>query len=292
MSESPPSGDKHTSSKETIATGYRVKELLETPLTGAHDLERLQKTHAYIFQDIKPEELGQVLSGYKAGDLRDPTPYNKIRTLETQPGEFYVAYSKRDETAMKRLNTALADCQPRDLKGLPVSEATGKIAKLYAELDYVHPFGDGNSRTLRSFTRQLARDSGFDVKWEKLAETPIDRDRLRIARDKEVLEKVIPELEGSHRAWRSAVMTLGRYEPNKGLEETLKVAVRSYVKTEEKKIEQPDPMQKVKEAMIAKGWPAQKADEAIAQMKAKAAQPSITKTAPEPTQAKNKAPER
>jgi predicted ABC-type ATPase len=41
-----------------------------------------------------------------------------------------------------------------------------------------------------------------------------------------------------------------------------------------------------------KGWPDQKADKIIDQMKLKAAQPSVAKAAPEPAQAKNKAPER
>ncbi len=32
-------------------------------------------------------------------------------------------------------------------------------------LDYLHPCSEGNSCTLRTFTRQLAREAGFDLNW-------------------------------------------------------------------------------------------------------------------------------
>jgi cell filamentation protein len=59
---------------------------------------------------------------------------------------------------------------------------------MYAEADYIHPFLDGNSRTLRTFTRQIARESGYELDWEKFNRTEADRDLLYIARDRKVNE--------------------------------------------------------------------------------------------------------
>jgi len=47
------------------------------------------------------------------------------------------------------------------LRGLDADEFSVKMAKLYADLDYLHPFVEGNSRTFRTFTAQLAREAGY-----------------------------------------------------------------------------------------------------------------------------------
>lgn len=41
------------------------------------------------------------------------------------------------------------------------------ISELYKKLDYFHPFPDGNSRTLREFTRTLSVEAGFTLDWGK-----------------------------------------------------------------------------------------------------------------------------
>src|SRR3546814_3305273 len=61
-----------------------------------------------------------------------------------------------DEAAQSRLDAALQSANPSGLSRLKTAEFIKAIGKLYTELDYIHPFGDGNSRTLREFTRELA----------------------------------------------------------------------------------------------------------------------------------------
>jgi fido (protein-threonine AMPylation protein) len=39
------------------------------------------------------------------------------------------------------------------------------MAQLYVDLDRIHPFHEGNSRTLREFTRSLALAAGYDLSW-------------------------------------------------------------------------------------------------------------------------------
>jgi fido (protein-threonine AMPylation protein) len=39
------------------------------------------------------------------------------------------------------------------------------LAGLYADLDHARGFYEGNSRTLREFTRSLAEAAGFTLDW-------------------------------------------------------------------------------------------------------------------------------
>lgn len=57
------------------------------------------------------------------------------------------------------------------------------MAEIYSKLDYLHPFRDGNSRTIREFTRKLALRAGFEMNWEKSNLNQEKRNELYIARD-------------------------------------------------------------------------------------------------------------
>lgn len=49
------------------------------------------------------------------------------------------------------------------LCGLPDGEFIGEIAELYHELNMLHPFREGNGRTLRLFVTLLVRNTGRDI---------------------------------------------------------------------------------------------------------------------------------
>lgn len=68
------------------------------------------------------------------------------------------------------------------------------MAKLYGDLDHVHGFHEGNSRTLREFTRQLAEAAGYSSDWGKTTIGESQRNELYIARDFAVLERASPNL--------------------------------------------------------------------------------------------------
>ena len=58
------------------------------------------------------------------------------------------------------------------LRDLSLVQFAIRMGQLYADLDYLHPFSEGNSRTLRTFTRQLAREVGFN--WIGLRAMPME----------------------------------------------------------------------------------------------------------------------
>ena len=80
------------------------------------------------------------------------------------------------------------------LTGFDLLEMSEAIAQTYARLDYLHPFREGNSRTLRTFTEQLARENGHRLDWETTNVTPVSRDALYIARDMAVIRLRYPGL--------------------------------------------------------------------------------------------------
>ena len=143
--------------REQIEADYTFKRVVELeldPVRGNFDVAHLKEINRRIFQDLP----GAGFDDVTPGEFRPPVPggkdWMKNRGLSTVEGVFYVAYSRMDEAAQGRLEKTLEGAKPDKLRGLKTAEFTASIANLYADLDYVHPFSDGNSRTLRTFTKQ------------------------------------------------------------------------------------------------------------------------------------------
>ena len=62
-------------------------------------------------------------------------------------------------------------------------------------ISIIHPFSEGNSRTLRSFTRQLAEQTGHELDWNITNANAVTRDALYKARDNEVLRRTYPAID-------------------------------------------------------------------------------------------------
>ena len=200
-----------------------IADLVASPLRGNFDAAHLREVHRRIFEAFPAHGLDHA----HPGEYRPQVPglRRKVRSLETRPGGFPVGYSAMDPAAITRLETALAAGTPDKLRGLSTADFTKSITTLYAEADYVHPFEEGNSRTLRTFTRQLARDSGFQIDWERFNASGVTRDALCIARDKAVLKRLLPELR-DERSLHTLATAMHRVRGDPSLEELLKDAVR------------------------------------------------------------------
>jgi cell filamentation protein len=174
----------------------RVVELQLDPVRGTFDAAHLREVNRRIFQDLP----GAGLTDVTPGQYRPASPagkdWYKNRGLSVAKTEtFFVAYSSMDASAQTRLDTALQSADPAKLAKLTTKEFTAAIATLYVELDYLHPFSDGNSRTLRTLTGQLAREAGYHIDWERFNKSDGGRDVLYIARDLSVNELAEPHLQ-------------------------------------------------------------------------------------------------
>lgn len=160
----------------------RIVELEIKPVTGNFDVNHLKEVHRRIFQDLP--KMGVNIS---PGIFRPPVGVNldwvKMRQLESVNAISNVAYSNMSHDAQKKLDKILSTIDIKKLSKLDKNKFSKSIADLYVTIDYIHPFRDGNSRTLRTFTKQIAKESGFALNWEELNKNPAGRDILYIARD-------------------------------------------------------------------------------------------------------------
>ncbi|MDQ1919325.1 Fic family protein [Massilia pseudoviolaceinigra] len=210
---------------ETSFTTRRATELELSPVRGQFDVGHLKEINRRLFQDLPKAGFDDV----KPGEFRPPAPegkdWVKNRGLATVAGSFYVAYSSMNTNDHERLDKVLEGAVPDKLRGLKTEEFTATIGRLYAELDYVHPFSDGNSRTLRTFTKQLATEAGYDLDWSRFNKSDAGRDVLYIARDRSVNELAKPYIKDDD-TMRKVVSTLDRIEGNPDLPALLRDAVR------------------------------------------------------------------
>jgi cell filamentation protein len=206
-------------------TFWRIIELDQKPVRGSFDLAHLKEINRRIFQDLP----GAGFPDVRPGEFRPPVPegkdWYKNRGLSTVEGTFFVAYSRMDDQVVADMSAALANAAPEKLRGKRTDEFTAAIAELYVTLDHAHPFADGNSRTLRSFTKQLANEAGFTIDWERFNQSPAGRDILYIARDLSVNEISEAHLQSTE-TQRAVSSTMLRLGTNRSLPDLMRDAVR------------------------------------------------------------------
>jgi cell filamentation protein len=210
---------------EADYTYQRIYELALEPVRGKFDAAHLKEINRRIFQDLPGAGFDDVTPGEFRKPVSGGVDWMKQRGLSTVDGAFHVAYSRMDDTASARLDKALEGAKPDELRGLKTVEFTARLAKIYTELDYVHPFSDGNSRTLRTFTKQLANESGYELDWERFGRSDVGRDLLYIARDRSVNELAKPNIQHEN-TMRKILHTQDRLDGNRPLPDLLRDAVR------------------------------------------------------------------
>jgi fido (protein-threonine AMPylation protein) len=161
----------------------RILELIDNPIQGKFNKSHLQAFHQFIFRDIYSHAgVFHTNQGLRS----------KIRKMEG-PGPTYVVSYPPIGVSEKYLDDFLNEFSDvKNFMSFDLNSFSEKITSLYCELDFMHVFNDGNSRTLRSFTRQLALESGFILDWGQKHVDSKDRDSLYKARDIEVLKKMTP----------------------------------------------------------------------------------------------------
>ncbi len=137
---------------EGDVTAIRIAELIASPVRGQFDRAHLCEIHRRVFQDLPRHTPGQFRP--------DAVAHIKLRQLESLPHRYRVFYAPRS-IVEAGLASALQPLQAlHEWRSLNADEFSVRMTGLYGDLDYLHPFGEGNSRTLRVFTAQLATEAG------------------------------------------------------------------------------------------------------------------------------------
>jgi cell filamentation protein len=115
--------------------------------TGNFDLKHLRAIHRHLFQDI-----------YEwAGE---------IRTVEISKGDSQFQFRQYIETGMADVHRRLAGTN--FLRGLDSSSFAVKVAPIIGDVNYVHPFREGNGRTQLQYLKQLSFHAGHPLNLTKI----------------------------------------------------------------------------------------------------------------------------
>ncbi len=125
----------------------RMLELQTNPIEGNFDLDHLKNIHYYIFQDLY----------YFAGKLREE---------DIIKGNTHFAKYQYIETSAIKLFEELKE--ENYLIDTSFNQFSEKASYYMAELNIIHPFREGNGRTIREFIRILALKNGYQIKWNSI----------------------------------------------------------------------------------------------------------------------------
>ena len=93
----------------------------------------------------------------------------QIRTVDIKKNadgaEFFLIVSKIN-TAAQYVFAELA--KERHLQGLSKDDFVKRLAYHYDQLNYIHPFREGNGRAQRVFWSRLAADAAYQIGWDRI----------------------------------------------------------------------------------------------------------------------------
>jgi cell filamentation protein len=103
------------------------------------------------------------------GILKDVYPFaGELRKEMISKGTSSFAHPDYIEPQLNKIFDELAE--ENYLKDLSREQLIPRLAYFLAELNALHPFREGNGRTLREFARQLLLNAGYQLKWEQVPE--------------------------------------------------------------------------------------------------------------------------
>ena len=129
---------------EEEITLIKQMELLKNPIKGNFSKAHLMNIHKFIFEDIYSF----------AGKIRREQ-ISKADTMFYPPnlidGELDKVFAKIKDNNM--------------LKETDKEKIFDNLAYVMAELNIIHPFREGNGRSIREFIRLMAKRLGYDLNW-------------------------------------------------------------------------------------------------------------------------------
>ena len=126
---------------ESLKVSKRIEELFENPIKIKNS-ESLLKIHHYLFQDV----------------------YNwagKVRTVNISKNGKPFFDGERFDNAFHYVNKLIIDY--RKIKNNDKKQMAEKLAEILDNVNFLHPFREGNGRTQREFIRLLALEKGLEL---------------------------------------------------------------------------------------------------------------------------------
>lgn len=123
------------------------ERIIEGIPSGDFDLKHLKAIHRHLFQDVYDW----------AG---------RIRTVEISKGESQFQFRQYIETGMADIHRRLV--KRGFLRGMDRSDFAAEAGQIIGDVNYVHPFREGNGRTQLQYLKQLAAQAGHPLDLTKI----------------------------------------------------------------------------------------------------------------------------
>jgi len=151
---------------EADYTSLRIKELLDNPLTGDFDFLHLCNIHRYIFQDVFEW----------AGKIRIINIEKSEEALSGLSVEYSDVFDivKHSESVLLRMNSI-------DWNSISINDKAKHFAENMTEIWKVHPFREGNTRTIITFCCDFADKHGFSLNRELFKDNSVYVRRALVA---------------------------------------------------------------------------------------------------------------
>ena len=157
---------------EAKITAAKLLALMQKGIIGNFDVNHINSIHKYLFEDIYPF----------AG---------KYRTENIAKGVFRFAEWEYIEDELKKLLNLLKE--ENYLQNLDRNTFIKRLSYYMAELNVLHPFREGNGRTIREFIRQLAYKNGYVLNLKNINPKDMLHACIRSVVDTTQLEDIISE---------------------------------------------------------------------------------------------------
>ena len=148
----------------------KLYELRQNKQIGKFDIRHLISIHKYLFEDIYP------FAGL-------------LRTENIAKGNFSFAEWEYIESELNKLLNNLEN--ENYLKDLEKETFIKKLSYYMAELNVLHPFREGNGRTIREFIRQLAFINGYVLDMQNIEPKNMLQACIRSVIDTSDLEDIL-----------------------------------------------------------------------------------------------------
>ena len=146
------------------------KSLLTNPVSGRFTANHLCKIHKYMFEDIYPF----------AGHFRR----EDIMKGETR----FITHTQ----IKSKLQALLLKLKEEDfLEKMSYEAFIERSAYYFAELNYIHPFREGNGRAIREFMRLLFAYNSYEVDWSAVPSEQLLQAMEESVYDTKYLQKIL-----------------------------------------------------------------------------------------------------
>ena len=152
--------------KEAQVVFANETELENIAIPRSHDTDELLAIHKQLFKGVY-DWAGAI----RVVDIKK----------NTDGAEFFLIVSKLP-TAFEFIFNELKKWNY--LNNLSRDDFIEQLAYFYDQLNYIHPFREGNGRTQRILWSRLAEDAGYEIEWDKIAGDENDT-ASRLAAEKE-----------------------------------------------------------------------------------------------------------